>query len=276
MKQLEATDTIKIFYNEGNEKEAEAAVSAVMDATPLIKESWGLDSPRGINIYITDSMMDLVFRSSPILRKLVLAVFLPLWFFRARRLWKLSAGWTLNSKKSPAKGLKPTQNLQDLIDGRKDDSRKIFIDENDIFNKFKWTACHELTHAFSSHLRLPMWLNEGLAMVTVDMISGKKTVLPRTLKSMDRNGDRPPEYKKLAKMNEEDIVYHLVHGYWITRYLEESNPGFTKVLLSGSTERGDLEKKISRLLNLDGENPWKDLDRTVFEHFNRSPAEENL
>jgi hypothetical protein len=29
-------------------------------------------------------------------------------------------------------------------------------------------VCHELTHACSSHLDLPTWLNEGLAMVSVD------------------------------------------------------------------------------------------------------------
>ena len=36
----------------------------------------------------------------------------------------------------------------------------------DLHKKAELTTCHELTHACSARLKLPAWLNEGLAAVT--------------------------------------------------------------------------------------------------------------
>ena len=37
-------------------------------------------------------------------------------------------------------------------------------------------ACHELVHAYTAHLKLPAWLHEGLAMLTVDRFFERPTV----------------------------------------------------------------------------------------------------
>jgi len=58
---------------------------------------------------------------------------------------------------------------------------RLFVEEPDINNKIQHFTCHELVHACSSHLRLPMWLNEGIAMVTVDRFVGEQTVRMDTL-----------------------------------------------------------------------------------------------
>jgi len=42
--------------------------------------------------------------------------------------------------------------------------------------KVQQIACHELVHAFTSHLRLPVWLHEGLAMVTVDRLLQNQSI----------------------------------------------------------------------------------------------------
>ena len=52
-------------------------------------------------------------------------------------------------------GVKPPRLVQ-LADRRAGD--QIFVKEKDIGEKVQSITCHELAHAFTSHLRLPAWL----------------------------------------------------------------------------------------------------------------------
>jgi hypothetical protein len=52
---------------------------------------------------------------------------------------------------------------------------RIFVKTDDV-TKVQQIACHELVHAFTSHLRLPVWLHEGLAMVTVDRLLQNQSI----------------------------------------------------------------------------------------------------
>ena len=53
---------------------------------------------------------------------------------------------------------------------------RIFVKEAQVENKVQQIAYHELTQAFVAYLRLPAWLNEGLARLTVDRFTGHPMV----------------------------------------------------------------------------------------------------
>ncbi len=149
---------------------------------------------------------------------------------------------------------------------------RIFIREDDITQKVRHVTCHELTHASTAHLKLPSWLNEGLAMVTVDRFFGKPTVREETLATLGAR-PRPSRPRDSAGVNLDDkgaIVRHYVRGYWIARLLAESDLGFLKGLLSERTSRRQLEGRIAAKLELSPNALWSKVDGVVLSHFGRT------
>ena len=88
----------------------------------------------------------------------------------------VAGGWEQQFGKRHTFGVKPPHLLKDADQSI---GERIFVKEENIDVKVQQNTCHELTHAFSSHLKLPMWLKEGLAMVSVDKYAGKPTVKSR-------------------------------------------------------------------------------------------------
>jgi hypothetical protein len=80
-----------------------------------------------------------------------------------------------------------------------------------------------------------MWLNEGIAMLTVDRYAGKQTVRRESLELLRTFTPKsaPPTYQQLSRMRREAIAYHTARGYWLVRYLEEMRPGFLKRAFTG-------------------------------------------
>ena len=135
--------------------------------------------------------------------------------------------------------------------------------------KVQHSTCHELTHAFTAHLRLPMWLNEGMAMVTVDRFAGKPTVKPETvhvLKSTSQ-GAASQGYRKVLRADTDTIVYQVVRGYWLTRYIEETQPDLLRGLLPQRQSQKALEGKVAAAFGMEQEAFWSDIASVVATHF---------
>jgi hypothetical protein len=147
----------------------------------------------------------------------------------------------------------------------------MFVEEKDMRVNVQHVTCHELVHACSAHLKLPMWLNEGIAVLTVDHYAGRPTIRPETLAFMDdfEPKRKPPSYRELSRMDLEGIAYHGVRGYWLVRYLEEVHPGFLRHLFSNPQELRKIEPAMAEALGLDSENFWSKIDNVVVEHFNK-------
>ena len=98
---------------------------------------------------------------------------LPLWYRSVRKMWVYVAGLTMRYRGGPAVGVKPTR----LWDMREDSvGRRIFYPLGADMLRLRNIVCHELTHAYTAHLHLPLWLNEGMAMITVDRFLERETV----------------------------------------------------------------------------------------------------
>jgi hypothetical protein len=199
----------------------------------------------------------------------MLAASIPLWNFRVRKLWRLAGGWVQRYGTRLAVGIKPPRILRQAD---RSIGAQIFVQEKDIGEKVKQVTCHELVHAFTAHLRLPLWLNEGLAMVTVDEFAGEPTVRFETVESLDEpaRGSGPESYRSVQRKNMDALVYHVVRGYWLTRYIMETQPDLLQGILAQRHSHGVLEGKVATALGMDREEFWRRIDGIVASHFKQT------
>ena len=137
--------------------------------------------------------------------------------------------------------------------------------------KAQQITCHELMHAATAHLKLPSWLNEGLAMLTVDHFVGLPTVKTETAATLAHAPDTPRSRR--YPQDPDALVYLYVRGYWLTRYFEETRPGMLKGLLIQRYPRVELEKRIATAYNSEHAVFWRGLDRTVATYFGQGKEE---
>jgi hypothetical protein len=184
---------------------------------------------------------------------------MPLCVLRVRKLWQSAGGWAQAYGKRRAVGVKPPRLVQL---GDKSIGDRVFVRVDDVREKVQHNTCHELVHAFTAHLKLPAWLNEGLAMVTVDRYVGRPTVRCETLEALERRcQETDVERKRKMRVGDEGwVAYHYVRGYWLTRYLEETRPGLLKGLLSRHHGHRELESKIAAAYGMEPEEFWEDID----------------
>jgi hypothetical protein len=243
---------------------------ACEQSVALIGEIWGLSPPKGCHVFIATSWLRFVFQSAPWYIRIPCALQLPFVYSRFQKAWKFSSGWTMPYPGSPAIGIKPPSLIAKMD---RSISEMIFSKGIDTT---RWTAlitCHEMTHVFSAHLKLPLWLNEGIAMVTVDRFYGGRTVKADTLTSLSKSRKRPSvdKYRNLLGMRNDDVAYQYVRGYWITRYLEDVHPLVLQEIVKGKRRHSQTEKMVADALSIKQGAFWSEIDRKVFEHFERTP-----
>jgi hypothetical protein len=257
---------LRVFYRADDAEPARIIEDACMRSLPLITDTWGLNVPRNCRVYVMASWWEFMFHSAPWPWRLFLAITVPLWFTRVRSLWRYAGGWTQRYGGRTAVGVKPAR-LMSTAD--KSIGERIFTREDDIMQKVRHVTCHELTHASMAHLRLPSWLNEGLAMVTVDRFFGKPTVRPETLATLTPQSHvgRPQDSAGVNLADKDAIIRHYVRGYWIARHLAETDLEFLRGLLRARLSRRELESRIAGKLGVNAKAFWTEVDAIVLSHF---------
>jgi len=224
-------DHIKLYYKSGEHQAADLVAQACQQSIKLIRESWGLDLPEDCRVYVMISLKQIVFHAAPWNWRLLLFLSFPFWYPREKRIWGAVGGYAQRFGARQVIFIKPPRLIQagDRVPGA-----RLFCQEMDVEDKVRQVVAHELTHASTSGLKLPNWLNEGLAMVTVDRIAGKSTVKNESLTLLVKYSKLSvTDIEKEARNRDvEALLYEYARGYWMTRYLEETCPGFLKDLLS--------------------------------------------
>lgn len=261
-----AIDGLKIVPEPAEPETTAWIAEASGAALPFIQEQWGLPTPEDCQLYVMTSWWGFIFRSAPWPWRIGLAATLPIWAGRARRTWPYSAAWTQRYGRRVAIGVKPPR----LLDGSdRNIGLRVFEIEPETSLKIRHLVCHELTHACSTHLKLPMWLNEGLAAVTVDRFLKKRTIRADTLILLRAFQPKaaPPTYAQLARLPGTAIAYHAVRGYWVVHYLEALRPGLLKRLLAAPRSSEALDASVAGALGLEPKQLWHRLDDLVADHF---------
>jgi hypothetical protein len=260
---------LTLFYDPAESAAADIVEEACRRSLDVIGETWGLEAPQDCRVYVMTSWTRFVFDSSPWQMRPILAVTSPLWLFRVRRLWPHAGGWTQRYGRRQAVGVKPPRLLQA---SDRSIGERIFVREDDVTEKIRHVTCHELTHAFTAHLRLPSWLNEGLAMVTVERFCGRATVREDTLDALDRQPAprRPAQFVRLNPADEAAVVRHYVRGYWIARLLAEINLQAMRELLRARRSQKELERRIAAILGTSPNDLWREADRIALSYFRQA------
>jgi hypothetical protein len=259
-------DGLRLYY-EVEEREASEVVRRACERTLfLVRDTWGLGAPAECRVYVMTSWVQFLLHSSPWYWKIPLALFLPLWVLRVRRYWRVAGGWTQRYGKRIAVGVKPPRIIEQADRSL---GERIFVKEEDLQRKMEQITCHELTHALTSHLNLPMWLNEGVAMVMVDHYVGDATVKQETLQALQptMGGESPGSYRSVSPRDRDALVYHSVRGYWITRYIEDTRPELLKGLFSKCLGHHVVEEKIASAYGMNREDFWAGIDGLLVAHF---------
>jgi hypothetical protein len=254
-----------------DEPTARVIAGACEEALQLAKVCWGLEAPSECRLYVMTTWRQFVFQSAPWAWRIMLALSYPLWSERVRRTWPMSAGWTQHFGRRIAIGIKPPR-LLEISD--KSIGRHLFVEEADPIAKIRQLTCHELIHAASVHLALPAWLNEGLAALSVDRFVGKSTIRTDSLYLVQRSRPKaaPPSYRAMARRRGEELAYHVVRGYWIVRYLDETYPGFLRRLLATRRSQQAIERAVAGQLGMQPAQLWTDIDDRIVKHFGRGKS----
>lgn len=276
MESIQISDKITLYFNPREKESAEIIEAACRQSLPIIRETWGLPEPKQCRVYIVNSWFYYMFHSAPWYARIPSVLSFPFWYLQTRRVCKLYGGLTQPRKGNPAIGIKP---LKSIANTDTSVGNLIYLKAPTMKDKLEHILCHEMTHAFSSHLDLPLWLNEGIAMVSVDIYFGKQTVRADTLNYL-----KNPKLKRyhagyddLPQMKKTSIVYHYTRGYWITRFLMNKHPDALKNALKKKQSLHSLENQIASALGLSRRTFLKTIDDMVLAHFSSSslPREQN-
>jgi hypothetical protein len=257
--------SLKVFFTAPEREAAELIGAAAEKSERLIHEHWGLTMPPDVRLYVMTSWLAPMFHAASWPLKILMGLKLPLWGWGARRLWRVAGGWAQQLGKRRMVGVKPPRLIQVSNSGL---GARIFVSEPDMARKVEQITCHELTHAATAHLKLPAWLNEGLAMLTVDRFVGRPTVKAETAATLAHAPDMPRSRR--LPQDPDALVYVYVRGYWPTRYFEETRPGLLKSLLTQRYPPAELESRIAAAYEMEHTAFWRNLDTTVAAYFKQS------
>jgi hypothetical protein len=257
---------LKIYFDEEEKDSADQLIMACEQSLETIRETWQLPVPEDCRVYLLTSWPRCVFLGAPLGSQILLGLTLPFWYrdFHAR--WQYAGGWSQRYGTRQVVGIKATRLIRETRDAI---GASIFTTQVDPDQKYLSIVCHELTHACTAVLNLPAWLNEGLAMVTVDRCLGQVTVLPESLDLLgnQKEGSEPAERLNLKTQSREAIILLYVRGYWLTRYLAETQEELLENILEGKLAADEIEARVSGELALSPGSFWREIDLLLLEHF---------
>ena len=223
--------------------------AAVGETSRVLQDHWNLQRPVGCEVYVLTDAFRFIGETVPRHLSLLVALTMPLWRGRAERAFEIAGGWMLPWPGRMAVGVKPPDLLASSKTGL---GERLFKPVPDLSEKARHITCHELTHAWTAHLRFPPWFNEGLAMRAVDHLAGYPTVREETSteSSSDLSALDPKAYRRVESADHEALLSLYSTGYWLTRRLEDQAPDILRDLLKRRRPSGEVNRIVSATLGL--------------------------
>lgn len=255
------------LYYASEDAEAADLIGNACERTIVIDcELWGLGVPEDCRVYVMTSWLGFALHAATWRWRVLMTLTLPLWGMQVRKMWPYAGGWVQQFGQRRAVGIKPPRLI---AAGYGDIGDRIFEPVEDLNEKTRQVACHELTHGFSSHLKLPSWLYEGVAMVAVDRFAGAPTVKAESIAALaDSSREQSPERGgRLRVEDKEAFAYQYVRGYWITRYLNDTQPELLQSLLKQRQGHEALESELAAGLGMSRDAFWQEIDGIVVSYY---------
>ena len=260
----ETIEQVQFFYPPEEKSDAVIIRKAISTTIEVLNQRYGLQPPDNCRVILMTGWQMFLDNASPGLMKLTLPLIKMLQGKRFEATWKLAGGWNQKMGRHVVAGVKPGRLIQ-LADRRV--GEKIFIPSDSIDEKVFSITSHELTHAFSDHLRLPSWLNEGLAMLTAGHTLEKETVRNDTLEFLKNS--RIGRITRLNLANEDAIVLLYVRAYWLTRWLEQEKSNLLQSWLKRPLRPGRIDQQLASEFKMSTTGFWNSIDHFLFDYFAR-------
>lgn len=258
---------LQLYYDLEESDVVDDIAFACDRSVQTISKAWQLETPGDCRVYILSSWPRCVFLGAPFRSQLMLGLTIPLWYIEFKKRWLYSGGWSQGYGERQVVGIKSPRLIAEIPEPL---GESIFIKEDDLNQKVLSIVCHELTHACSSHLQLPTWLNEGLAMVSAEKCLGKPTILQDTLQLLNRGdiNEGTTGELKLKSQTRDEVIHLYVCAYWLTRYLADNYPDLVTALLKEKLGQHKIEALIASVLEIPQERFWRELSRRVYQSYN--------
>jgi hypothetical protein len=254
---------LNLYYQPQDRAVAQQIGATTAATVEFVGKWWGVPAPEDLRVYVMTAWSDLT-THAPGLWRVWLAVLYPLWAPRAKRIWPLAGGWEQQFGARRTVGIKPPRLLPA---GDSPMGQHLFLPVSGPDEKVAHTTCHETTHAVTSHLKLPSWLKEGLAMVAVERFFDCQTVRPGTLERLAAEPPVPRPGDRLPDQDLDAMAALYARGYWLTRYLDETHPQLLRDLLARRRRRPELEAQVAAACGLEPGALWAGIDAIVAGHF---------
>ena len=259
---------VQLYYPPEEAQTADIIAGACVRSLEIIRERWRLNAPAECRIYVMTSWREFLLHAAPWPWRIAMTITLPIWGPRAQALWTVAGGFHQAFGRRRAIGVKPPRLL---AEADRTIGQRIFVrpEPRDLEREVRQVTCHELTHACTAHLKPPMWLNEGLAMVTVDHFNGAPTVRDDSLEILARGhatGDSA-RYQDIDADDQKALLYHAVRGYWLTRFLDEQHPDTLQSLLAGPHNRREVSELLAEAVGCEDQRVWQEIDGIVVNHY---------
>lgn len=245
-----------IMYPTGEERTARCMADAVEGTVKVLEDRWGLPRPKRCRLYVMGGWREFLAQTTPGWLRPFGVLTRPLWRSRVERTFALAGGWMVPWHGNPAVGVKPPELL------KKADRRlgeRLYHRVPDLLEKVKHITGHELTHAFTAFLRLPPWLNEGLAMRAVDHLAGADTILEETrrLVRSDPSTLGSRAYRRLSEKDHGALLELYATGYWLVRHLDEVAGDDVRELLEKRRRHSEIHHRFRAIARdfLEGNDP---------------------
>ena len=221
-----------ILHTDGGDFSAET----INQAYGFLQQMLGLSLRRDCHIFVTDDWRETL----PYLLRTKLLV--TLWYPSRRSYnagWQTAAGWAMSDWRRSAICMKKTIDRSKASAGK-----RIFLPKS-YAGTLDGIFVHEATHILTQHLGLPLWVNEGIAMLAVELYRGEQTVRPDSLTLLQKNpsGLLTNSYRGFVRNSAEIVATKYAAGYWLTRFLHEQHPD----LLAKFLHKKHRKRKLARL-----------------------------
>ena len=110
--QTKTISGLTLLFDQNEQKAAELIGQACEKSVQTIQGCWGLDTPEDCRVYVMTSWLRFLFHAPSWPYRILVAATLPLWYFRARKLWALAGGWHQQFGQRRAVGVKPPHLLK--------------------------------------------------------------------------------------------------------------------------------------------------------------------
>jgi len=249
MESLTDHKNIIVHYETAYKSVAVEVLQSFEKAEPILIKKWGPRNSDFIVVYICNSPIDFVFSIATGILRLLWKITYPLWARKLELFYNRAGGVTMHIKSKSYIWLRPPD-AYDYVE--KTIGKLLFGKIEDRSEKLQFVFVHELTHAHIGNRKLPTWINEGIAMITVDEYFSKCTVLESTLTTLfkDHRNYNLVTYRKMANSRPIDIAFTYTYGYWATRYIEEVYPNILMEALTKNLKKNEFTRFIFDIMGI--------------------------